>query len=426
MKNIKILLIGSGAREHAIAWKLLQSKMLEHLYCIGTNVGFKDHNKITILPYNYAKNTHNKIIKFCKNLSIDLVIIGGEEPIFDGLSDNLRAYGINILAPSKYAAKLESSKSYAKAFMQRHHIPTATYNIFENEKEIFSYCDTHFKASKNPLVIKADGAALGKGVAVINNLVEAKRYTKLYLQKYSKKILIEEFLPGKEISFFILSDGNNYINFGYARDYKTVYDNNKGHNSGGMGAYSATSLLSNKQLIDIENNIVFSTIKGLRKENIPYVGILFFGIMLTKDGAKLLEYNVRLGDPEAQALLPRLKSDLCNLFFNTATGNIHNNTVKWSNNVALTVVLANKGYPQSSTKNLKLDINNICENYQDINIFYANILPTAHKNIYLTNGGRLLNIAAIAKTKNKALKLVYDAISNINFKSGFYRCDIGK
>lgn len=193
-----------------------------------------------------------------------------------------------------------------------------------------------------------------------------------------------------------------------------------------MGAYSATSLLSNKQLIDIENNIVFSTIKGLRKENIPYVGILFFGIMLTKDGAKLLEYNVRLGDPEAQALLPRLKSDLCNLFFNTATGNIHNNTVKWSNNVALTVVLANKGYPQSSTKNLKLDINNICENYQDINIFYANILPTAHKNIYLTNGGRLLNIAAIAKTKNKALKLVYDAISNINFKSGFYRCDIGK
>lgn len=426
MKNIKILLIGTGAREHAIAWKLLQSEMLEHLYCIGLNVGFKNNSKITILPYNYTKNTHKEIIEFCKNLNINLVIIGGEQPIFNGLSDDLRFYGINVLAPSKYAAQLESSKSYAKAFMRRHNILTAAYNVFENEKKIFAYCAAHFKTSKQPLVIKADGAALGKGVAIANNLLEAKKYTKLYFQKYSKKIIIEEFLSGSEISFFILSDGNNYINFGYARDYKTIYDNNKGDNSGGMGAYSAANLLNQKQLIDIENNIVRPTLKGLKKENIPYIGILFFGIILTKDGAKLLEYNVRLGDPEAQTLLLRLKSDLVNLLFNAATNNIHNQTIKWSKNVALAVVLANKGYPQISSKNLKLDINNICENHPHINIFYANILPTSHKNIYLTNGGRLLNIATLAKTKNTAIKIAYDAICNINFKNGFYRCDIGK
>lgn len=410
MKKYKILLIGNGGREHAIAWKLLQSKKLEHLYCTNYNLGFRLSPNITIL--NLA---HHKIAACCLRLNIDLVIIGPEQPIFNGLADQLRSLKINVLAPSRHASMLEASKIYAKNFMSKYNIDKAEHKIFTDKTKATQYCIKHFNNQDDPLVLKLDEPALGKGVTIIKSLKEAKKYL-------NKNLVIEQYLKGKEISYFILCDGAHYIDFGYARDYKTLYDNNCGPNTGGMGSYSAKNLLTSKQLLDIKTKIITPTIEGLKQENIEYIGILFFGIMLTSNGPKLLEYNVRLGDPETQTLLLRLKSDLCELFYQAATGNLPKQ-IKWYKKHAVNIVLTNKGYPYKNRKNLKLELDQLYTKHKYIKIFYANILRDKHS--YRTNGGRLLSIASIADNKEKAIKLAYEAIGDIKFKHGTYRRDIG-
>lgn len=410
MKRFKILLLGNGAREHAIAWKLTKSKYLEHLYCIGFNVGFSNNNKITILPFNYSDNNHIIIIDFCKNNIIDFVIIGNETPIFAGLSDDLVKNNIKVLAPNSVAAKLESSKIYAKNFMHKNNIPTANYKIFDNAKAAILYCKKYFATYNQALVIKADGAALGKGVVIVNNLLQAKHAINFIITNYGHNIIIEDFLCGSELSLFILCDGKNYKFLGFAKDYKTIFDNNKGENTGGMGAYSANDLLNKTQLHFIKKNIIEPTLQGLKNLNITYSGVLYFGLKLTQNKAKLLEYNVRFGDPEAQVILPRLKNDLLKLFIATINKNLKNTKISWRKQQAISVVLANKGYPQTYQKNLELDLNQI-QNYSDIIIFYANILPSTKNNIYLTDGGRLLNIVVLHINKKLLIATIYNAIT---------------
>lgn len=420
MKKYKILLIGNGAREHAIAHKLIKSKYLSYLYCIGFNLGFIN-NKITILPFEYEPKQHSKIIVFCKENFIDFVIIGNEKPIFCGLSTELEKNNIKVIAPTQQDAELEHSKFYAKNFMNKYQIPHAKYKLFEDINKAQTYCTKHFCDNSEPLVIKADGEALGKGVIIVKNIIEAKQTILQLSKNYGPKIIIEEYLEGNEISFFILSDGKNYIPFGYAKDYKTINDHNKGENTGGMGAYSAKNLLTAKQILTIKNNIIAPTLQGCK----TYRGILFFGLILTKNGPKLLEYNVRLGDPEAQVILPRLKTDLIKIFIALLNQKLNKLTIKWSKQEAISVVLANKGYPLNYQKNLKIDATKLATLKQNITIYYANILPADDQYIYLTNGGRLLNIVALNLNKEILIQNAYKAIKLINFKQAHYRNDIG-
>lgn len=418
---MNILIIGDGGREHALGLKVLQSKQTSKLYYIGKNIAWNNINKVQILGNSYTKEDFSRIKDLCIKEAIDLVIIGPEQPIIDGLADILRRHNINVLAPNKEAARIEGSKFYAKQFMDKYNIKTPSYVTFDNQHNAIAYTKAH--SFDKPLVIKSDSNALGKGVLIANNIDTALKHINLCFIKDNNKIIIEEYIEGTELSFFILCDGKNYTPFSYAKDYKKSLDGDKGLNTGGMGAYSSNNLLDNETYTKIINDIVEPTMLGLEKENMPYIGVLFFGLIIAKNAIYLLEYNVRLGDPEAQVILPRLKSDLVELFYSAATGKVKNAICLWSDLCYLTVVLAAKGYPADYKKGSEI--------YIDPNIFntntllYANVLASGKDNILIANGGRLLNILSWAENKELAAKQVYNIIDKIIFSDGYYRKDIG-
>jgi len=415
---MKIAVIGSGGREHSICSALKKSENLNELYCIPGNGGTSEiakNIKIDINDFQQLKN-------FILDNKIDLVVIGPEKPLVDGLTDYLEKFDIKVFGPNKQASQLEGSKIFTKKICEKENIPTAKFGIFENKKDSIS----HIKKSKFPIVIKADNIAAGKGVYISNNLNEGiDAINEIFDGKFgaANNVLIEEFLEGEEMSFFIITDGVTIKEFGTAQDHKRVSEGDKGKNTGGMGCYSPSRLMNDDLKNKILNQIINPTLKALSEKGVTYSGFLYAGLMIKDNNPYLVEYNVRMGDPECQTILPNLKSDLAEIFFANVNKKLKEIKIEWKDKKSLCVVLCSNGYPDEYKKNveiknletLKLDDNNI--------IFHAGTKIENHKT-YAT-GGRVLNFVSLGDNFNMTKKEIYSRLENLNWEHGFYRKDIG-
>ena len=418
---MNILVLGSGAREHAICWALKKSKNAKNVFCIPGNAGIE---KI-VSCFDIDSTNKEKIYKFCLKKKINLVVIGPENLLELGLSDFLSGKKISVFGPSKMASKLETSKVFAKKFLERNNIPTGFYKEFSKLETSINY----IKKTKPPYVIKVDGLASGKGVMICKTNNSAKKVLEdIFLKKKfglsGKKIILEEFLEGFEMSFFSFVDKKNILDLGYAFDHKKLYDNDKGPNTGGMGAFSPSNIVTKKLLNSIRKEIILPTIKGIKKENIIFRGILFFGVMITKFGPKVIEYNVRFGDPECQSLLHRLNSDFLNILLATVNDTLDKCKVKLSKDFSICVVLTSKGYPKKFKINKPILNLEKIRDTKFVNIFHA---ATQKKNgKFFSNGGRVLSITSRHKNFDKARENAYKYIKKINWSYGHFRMDIGK
>jgi phosphoribosylamine--glycine ligase len=413
---MNVLLIGSGGREHALAVALAKSPLLTKLYAAPGNPGIAAVAECVKLDVT----NHAAVIDFCRVMAIGFVVVGPEAPLVAGLVDDLSAAGIKAFGPSKFAAQLEGSKGFTKDICARYNIPTAAYGRFDNHAVALAYT----RKMGAPIVIKADGLAAGKGVTVAMTLAEAEAALADIFDGVfgSASCVVEEFLEGEEASFFVLSDGEHVLPLATAQDHKRVGDGDTGPNTGGMGAYSPAPCMTPALCEEALERIVKPTVKALADMGHPYKGVLYAGLMFTKDGPKLIEYNARFGDPETQVVLPRLKSDLLSLLMATADGTLDQQTAEWRDDFALTVVMAAKGYPGDASKGSPIsglhgDLG------KEIQVFHAG---TAMKDGKLvSSGGRVLNVTALGKTAREAQSRAYGAISRITFPESFYRRDIG-
>lgn len=404
---MNILLIGGGGREHALYWKLSQSPMLKNLYCAPGNGG-TEHN----IDLNIQQ--HQEVINWCQQHNIDMVVVGPEQPLVDGLADSLLAANIKVFGCNKAAAQLEGSKAFMKDLCTKANIPTAAYvrcNTIESAQQ-------ELKKFGIPVVIKADGLAAGKGVVVATSEAEAQQAI-IDLIKYNGELVMEEFMQGPEVSFFALSDGKNVIPFTTAQDHKRAYDNDEGPNTGGMGAFSPARAQDMGQ--DFTKTVMETIIKPtLAHLGAPYVGVMYAGLMVVDGTPKLIEYNVRFGDPECQVMLPRLKNDLAEVLLSACEQRLDKVQLEWLDDTALTVVMAAKGYPGNYEKDS--EIKNLAA-VQHATVFHAGTKKEADK--ILANGGRVLNVTSIARSLKAAREKAYEAVSQIDWPEGFNRTDIG-
>ncbi len=418
---MNILVLGSGAREHSICWAVKRSKKCKSLYCIPGNAGISE---IAICK-KIDLEKKNNLNKFCKDKNIDLVIIGPEKYLENGLSDYLRSNDINVFGPSKKASRLESSKSFAKRFLKKNYINTAKYKEFKS----YAIAMKYVSSAKYPIVIKADGLASGKGVIICNKKKQAEETLDLIFKQKKfgsagNKIIIEEYLNGFEVSYFAFFDKNGYAKLGYALDHKRAYDNDIGPNTGGMGAFCPSKLLTRKIEKEIEEKILIPTFKGLKKEKFIYRGILFFGLMITDSGPFVIEYNVRFGDPECQVLLRNLQTDFLKIIELNLKDKLRNLRIRNDKKSVICVVLASKGYPGNFKKDKVLNNLSKAKCIKDVEIFHAGTLLRNNK--IVSSGGRVLSITAKADSISLARKLAYKVLSIIAWKEGFYRKDIGQ
>lgn len=416
---MKVLLIGSGGREHALAWKISASPLLEKLYCAPGNPGIADHAELVSL----AAEDHAAIVAFTKEKAIDLVVIGPEAPLVDGLSDSLRKNNIRVFGPSQSAAQLEGSKGFTKDLCARFNIPTGAYGRFNNAPKAKAY----IRQQGAPIVVKADGLAAGKGVVVAMEMEEALEAVDACFEgafgHAGAEVVIEAYLDGEEVSFFCICDGKTAIPFGSAQDHKRVGDGDTGSNTGGMGAYSPAPVMSGEMVERTMKELIEPTMNGMAELGHPFSGILFAGLMITKDGPQLIEYNTRFGDPECQVLMMRLQSDLLELLVASADGKLKEVSPKFSDETALTVVMAAKGYPEAPQKGSYIKGLEEAAKTEDVKIFHAG---TALKDGNLiANGGRVLNITATGSSVTEAQTKAYEAIEKIDWPQGFCRRDIG-
>ncbi len=413
---MRILLIGSGGREHALAWKIAQSQLLTKLYAAPGNPGIAKHAECVDLDVT----NHHSIIAFCKTSAIDFVVVGPEAPLVAGLVDDLNAAGFKAFGPTKFAAQLEGSKGFTKDICRKYNIPTADYERFTAEAPALAYLNT--KAA--PIVIKADGLAAGKGVTVAMTHVEAQAAVKdIFASRFGgAQCVIEDFLEGEEASFFVLTDGTNILPLTTAQDHKRVGEGDTGPNTGGMGAYSPAPCMTDDLIATTIKQIIKPTVKALSEAGHPYKGVLYAGLILTKDGPKLIEYNARFGDPETQVLMLRMESDILPLLIACAEGTLDQHHVAWVADFALTVVLAAEGYPGDYKKHHP--INGLDQSFDSgVEVFHAG---TAMKNHQLvSNGGRVLNFTARAPTVREAQSKAHAAVDAIDFPKSFHRRDIG-
>ena len=420
---MKVLVIGSGGREHAIISQIIKSKLLTELFCITGNAGIA---KICKTYPSININNQNEILDFCQHKKIDFVIISPEQPLIEGLCDFLRKHNIECFGPSKAAAVLEGSKIFMKDLCKEYNIPTAKYQKFSNKENAIAALSNF----QHPYVIKADGIAAGKGVIIAKNESEAiKAIKEIFSGKFGKagnSIIIEEFLEGKEVSLFYLCDGNKALYFSDACDHKKIGENETGLNTGGMGTYSPSFIINENLKKEIESNIIFPTLKAMKNKNMPFSGFLFAGIIITKKGAKLLEFNIRFGDPEAQVILPRLQDDLLQLMINASKGNIFDNNykIKFSTDSAICVVMAAKGYPEKYQKGTKIKGLEQFTNIKKTKIYHAGTKVDEFGNI-LSNGGRVLNIVCLDQQFEIARNTVYSEILKIDWHDSYFRKDIG-
>lgn len=409
-----VLLIGSGGREHAIANALIKSKLLSKLYCITGNPGTED----IATNFNIPIENHREILNFCRTMLINFVIIGPEQPLAAGLTDYLENERIKVFGPSQAATMLESSKKFCKEFCKENNIPTAEYATFTDLETAIEY--VQLKGS--PIVVKNDALAAGKGVTVANTVEEAEEALRNLFSSRAT-VVVEEMLEGEEVSFFAICDGNKAIPIGTAQDHKRVGDGETGPNTGGMGAYSPASVVDAATTLTIMQEIVNPTIKGMAERGTPFKGILYAGLMLTSTGPKLIEYNTRFGDPEAQVILPRLEDDLLALMIAAADGNLPDKVLSWSNQKALTVVLAAKNYPGTPVTGSVIEGIDTASRIKNVIVTHAG--TEMQKGNVIASGGRVLNVTALADTIANAQKLAYKAVDAITWEDGFCRKDIG-
>ncbi len=420
---MNILILGSGGRECALAWKMAQSNKTKKLYIAPGNAGTLDFGINLSLRINNFEEVKSEVLQ--KN--IQMVIVGPEDPLVNGIHDFFLAdqelKSIPVIGPQKFAAQLEGSKEFAKEFMYRHNIPTAKYQSFTKEtlQKGFEFLDT----LTAPYVLKADGLAAGKGVLILNDLQEAKKELKemLTYQKFgnaSTKVVIEEFLNGIEMSSFVLTDGDNYIILPDAKDYKRIGEGDKGLNTGGMGAVSPVPFANDEFLFKVEERIIKPTIDGLKKDNIPYVGFVFIGLIKVENEPYVIEYNVRMGDPESEVVIPRIKSDLVDLFIATAEKKLGEFKIEIDERSATTVMLVSGGYPESYEKGKEITV---LENIENSIVFHAG--TTLKNGKVLTNGGRVLAVTSFGINFKEALAQSYKNIDKIKFDKMNYRKDIG-
>ncbi len=416
---MNILLIGSGGREHALAWAISKSPLTDTLYCAPGNAGLAKNAEIVALDVNDA----SAVAGFCKINGIGLVVVGPEAPLVAGLADALRGEGIKVFGPSAAAARLEGSKGFTKDICAKYNIPTGAYGRFSSEADALAYLADH----PAPIVVKADGLAAGKGVTVAMTGAEAEAAVKdIFAGRFGEagaECVIEEYLDGEEASFFALCDGKTAVAFGTAQDHKRVGEGDTGPNTGGMGAYSPAPVMTDEMCRRTMDEIINPTMKAMQAEGCPYRGVFFAGLMITAKGPQLIEYNVRFGDPECQVLMMRLKDDIVTLMLAVCDGTLDKVSVRWRDETALTVVMAAHGYPGDVEKGS--DIGNLDEAASDpaVHIFHAGTKSDGDR--VLANGGRVLNVTARAATVTDAQRLAYDAVDKVDWPEGFCRRDIG-
>ncbi|MEO8231447.1 MAG: phosphoribosylamine--glycine ligase [Ignavibacteriota bacterium] len=418
---MQVLLIGSGGREHALALKIKQSKKLTKLYCAPGNPGTES------IATNHFLNVSDKktVVDFCKNNNIDLVVIGPEQPLVDGLADVLRFAGFKVFGPSAKAAQIESSKAFAKSIMKQANVPTATFIEFNHNQ--LSEALSYLNQISCPTVIKADGLAAGKGVFICKDLSEAKIaiqeiFENKIFGKSGSKLIIEEFLEGEEASIFAITDGEKFVCLPAAQDHKRIGDGDAGKNTGGMGAYAPAPIITPDLQKQIERIIFKPTLNQLRESENKFVGCLYAGLIITKDGPKVIEFNCRFGDPETQVVLPLLDGDFLQLLYSAADGNLDVNSVKYSGGSSVCVVAASSGYPDEYKKGFEISgLNSSAEN---VIVYHAGTKKENNK--ILTNGGRVLGVTSLINNYDLKLakELAYKAINKLHFEGIYFRNDI--
>ena len=416
---MNVLLIGGGGREHALAWKLRQSPLLETLYCSPGNAGI-----LSIAKPGPAITDHEKVAAFCREAGVGLVVIGPEAPLVAGLADDLRTAGIAVFGPSAAAAQLEASKSFTKAICTERSIPTAKYRHCTSEREALAYA----QASGAPLVVKADGLAAGKGVIICETLESADEAISACFSgafgQAGSSVVIEEKLIGEEASFFAICDGTRALPLASAKDHKRAFDGDLGPNTGGMGCVSPAPVMTDALAARIMAEIVTPTLEAMSERGSPFQGVLYAGLMITAEGPKLIEYNVRFGDPECQVLMLRLKSDLLPVLLAAAQGDLPGAELSWSDCAAVTVVMASKGYPGDYAKGSVIRNLEGAGAMEGATIFHAGTGLSAEGEV-LATGGRVLNVSAIGRDVEEARRRAYSAVEIIDWPGGFFRRDIG-
>ncbi len=415
---MNIALIGSGGREHVLCEKINDSRLSKKIICIPGNAGTaKIAENVEVDFLNFRKLL--KVLKFYK---IDFVIVGPEEPLVKGVVDFLSKHKIKVFGPNKFAAKLEGSKAFMKSLCKKFNIPTAKFKICKNIIEVKNFINQN----NFPLVVKADGLAAGKGVTICKNRNQVSKVSEEIFKgkfKSSKKVILEEFLSGEEASYFLLVDKNNYKFFGTAQDHKRVNEKDRGPNTGGMGAYSPAPIITKSLEKKIINKIVKPTLKAFKEKRKPYTGFLYVGLMIKNNEPYLIEYNVRMGDPECQVIIPRLKNDLVKIFNSALKNNLKSVNIKWKKDKCMTIVLCSKGYPINYKKG-KI-IKNLDKIIQSNKTFVYHAGTKTLKNEVVSNGGRVLNISSIDKSLKISRINILKSLKKLNWKEGFYRKDIG-
>ncbi|WP_317310053.1 phosphoribosylamine--glycine ligase [Clostridium thermobutyricum] len=413
---MKILLVGSGGRESAIAFKIAQNEKVEKIYVAPGNGGTATYKKCE----NVNLTDIDELLVFAKNNKIDLTVVGPEEPLTNGIVDKFKSEGLKIFGPDKKGAELEGSKSFSKDFMKKYGVSTAEYEVFYDHKKAKEYLEN----CNYPIVIKADGLAAGKGVVICEEKKTALETIDLFMindifKGSGKKVVIEEFLEGIEASILSITDGKRIIPFLSAKDHKQIFDGNKGPNTGGMGVVCPNPYVTEEVLKDFYENIMDKTLIGIQKEEMDFKGIIFFGIMITKNGVKLLEYNVRMGDPETQSVLSLMKTDLLDLIEKAIEGKLDDVEVEWEEGYCVNVVLSSKGYPGKAETGYEINI----DNEEISNIFIAGAKLEDGK--LITTGGRVLSVVGKGKTLNEAKNNAYKIREKVNFFGAYCRSDIG-
>ncbi|MDA7580353.1 phosphoribosylamine--glycine ligase [Crocinitomicaceae bacterium] len=420
---MRVLLLGSGGREHALSWKISESSILEELFIAPGNAGTKNHGK----NINLSVNDFEGIKSFIIENAIDIVVVGPEDPLVNGIADFFEAdealAKVAVVGPNKEAAQLEGSKDFAKEFMRRHNIPTAKYATFTKDTLEAGYA--FLDAMKSPYVLKADGLAAGKGVLILEDLDEAKAELKNMLAdakfgEASSRVVIEQFLDGVELSCFVITDGDAYKILPEAKDYKRIGEGDKGLNTGGMGAVSPVPFANPTFLDKIKNQVIIPTVKGLKADGIKYKGFIFFGLINVKNEPYVIEYNCRMGDPETEVVIPRLKSDILDLFEGVATNTLSERDVQFDERSASTVMMVSGGYPEKYQKGKQIfGLNSITDSI----VFHAGTTPDGP--VVSTSGGRVLAVTSYGKDLKTALKKSYESVGKIEFENAFFRRDIG-
>ena len=417
---MKILVIGSGGREHTIVWKIAQSPLVEKIYCAPGNGGISELAECV----NISVMDKDAMVNFAKDNAIDLVMVAPDDPLVDGMVDAMEAAGVRAFGPRANAAIIEGSKAFSKELMKKYNIPTAAYEVFTDSASAIEY----IKKGTFPAVIKADGLALGKGVIIAQNLEEAEQAVHEMIDdgkfgKSGSRVVIEQFLTGPEVSVLAFTDGKTVKPMVSAQDHKRAYDNDEGLNTGGMGTFSPSRLYDDAKAAECMENIFLPTIKAMAAEGRPFKGVLYFGLMMTADGVKVIEYNARFGDPETQVVLPRLKTDLVEIMNAVIDERLDEIEIEWEDNAAVCVVMASGGYPLDYKKGYEITGIDEVNKADDMVVFHAGTKLEDGK--ILTNGGRVLGITAVAENLDAAIKRAYEGVEKVSFKDAHYRKDIG-